>query len=388
MTRKIKRYLLIAGIFSGAVGGAAWLGSMKPPPEKTETAIVDPLVEVMPLVLQTTHLVVESQGTVRPRTETIVSAEVTGSIVSISPKLIAGGVFRRDEVLMRIDPTNYLVAVDQAEALLKQRQIEFDGAAKLRRQGYRAESEYASAAAALASAKAEVVRANRNLERTYIRLPYAGMVRSKDSDLGQHVNVGTRLAVTFATDQAEVRLPLTDRDLAFIDLPDANAIAETGSDTGPLVTLTAMQKGQETTWQGRIVRSEGVVDEKTRVTYAVVRVDDPYQLASDDGAVSPLPMGTFVAATIAGKTVQNVLRVPRSALRGNGQIVLVDDDDRLQVRSVEILRADAHYAYLLGGAEEGERVCLTAIENPINGMRVRTEDSEPDQSLASSSGEI
>ncbi len=387
MRRNEKRYVLIAGILVGAIGIAILLGNMKPPPEKKETVAVDILVEVMPLVLQTTHLTVESQGTVRPRTETILSAEVTGSIVSISPKLIAGGIFRRDEVLMRIDPTNYLVAVDQADALLKQRQIEFDGAEKLRRQGYRAESEYASAAAALASAKAEVVRANRNLERTYIRLPYAGMVRSKDSDLGQHVNVGTRLAVTFATDQAEIRLPLTDRDLAFIDLPDASAISDTGSDEGPLVTLTAVQKGRETTWQGRIVRSEGVVDEKTRVTYAVVRVDNPYQLASTDRIISPLPMGTFVAATIAGKTVQNVLRVPRSALRGNGQIVLVDDDDRLQIRSVDILRADADYAYLLGGALEGERVCLTAIENPINGMRVRTEDSEPDRPLATSTDE-
>lgn len=387
MTRKTKRYLLIVGIFVSAIGGATLLGNMKPPPEKTETVTVDILVEVMPLVMETTHLTVQSQGTVTPRTETIVSAEVSGSIVSISPKLIAGGVFKRGEELMRIDPTNYLVAVDQAEALLEQRQIEYDGAAKLRSQGYRAESEYASAAAALASATAEVVRASRNLERTYIRLPYAGMVRSKDSDIGQYVNVGTRLAVTFATDQAEVRLPLTDNDLAYVDLPDASAISTTGGGKGPLVTLTAVQKGQDVHWQGHIVRSEGVVDEKTRVTYAVVRIDDPYRLAADDTTISPLPMGTFVAATIEGKIVENVLRIPRSALRGNGQIVLVDDDDLLQIRSVEILRADADYAYLLGGALEGERLCLTAIENPINGMRVRTEASASSRSIATSAEE-
>jgi RND family efflux transporter MFP subunit len=387
MTRKIKRSLLIVGILVVAVGGAGLLGNMKPPPEKKESVTVDILVEVMPLVMETTHLTVESQGTVRPRTETILSAEVSGSIVSISPKLIAGGVFKRDEVLMRIDPTNYLVAVDQAEALLEQRQIEFDGAAKLRSQGYRAESEYASAVAALASATAEVVRSKRNLERTYIRLPYAGLVRSKDSDLGQYVNIGTRLAVTFATDQAEIRLPLTDKDLAYVDLPDASAITTTGSGEGPLVTLTAVQKGQDVQWQGRIVRTEGVVDEKTRVTYAVVRIDDPYQLAADNKSIAPLPMGTFVAATIEGKIVENVLRIPRSALRGNGQIVLVDDDDLLQIRSVQILRADADYAYLLGGALEGERVCLTAIENPINGMRVRTAASDSSRPIAASTDE-
>jgi multidrug efflux pump subunit AcrA (membrane-fusion protein) len=98
-------------------------------------------------------------------------------------------------------------------------------------------------------------------------------------------------------------------------------------------------------------------------------------------------MGTFVAATIEGKTVENVLRIPRSALRGNGQIVLVDDDDLLQIRSVQILRADADYAYLLGGALEGERVCLTAIENPINGMRVRTAASDSTRPIAANTEE-
>ena len=128
--------------------------------------------------------------------------------------------------MLRIDPTNYEVAVHRAEATLKQRQIEYDGAEKLRSQGYRAESEYASAAAALAAAEADLVNARRNLERTRISLPYAGMVRSKEADLGQYVNPGTRLGVTFATDYAEVRLPLTDSDLGFIDLlfPDSRVI--------------------------------------------------------------------------------------------------------------------------------------------------------------------
>ncbi|NOX70643.1 MAG: efflux RND transporter periplasmic adaptor subunit [Gammaproteobacteria bacterium] len=384
MRRKTKRYLLIVFIFSIAI--AAWLGlsMMKPPPEKKETVKVDLLVDVMPLTIETVSLTVASQGTVRPRTETILSAEVSGSIVSISRKFVPGGVFGKNEVLMRIDPTNYIVAVDQAEALLEQRQIEYDGAAKLRRQGYRAESEYASAAAALASAKAELVRARRNLERTYIRLPYDGMVRTKETELGQYVNVGSRVGVVFATDEAEIRLPLTDSDLAFVDLPDAGEMSETGAVYGPKVTLTAVQKGQTMVWYGRIVRSEGVVDEKTRVTYAVVRIEDPYQMSAAASAAPPLPMGTFVAATIEGKSMQNVLRIPRSALRGNGQVIVVDDNSLVQIRSVDILRADADYAYLLGGAVEGERLCLTAIENPINGMRVRTSDEHDDRAITAS----
>ncbi len=384
MTRKTQRYLLIAGIFAFAFAIAGGLSQMKPPPEKKDVVTVDLLVDVMPLSVETVDLTVASQGTVRPRTETILSAEVSGAIVSISHKFIPGGVFHENEVLMRIDPTNYVVAVDQAEALLQQRQIEYDGAAKLRSQGYRAESEYASAAAALASARAELVRANRNQERTYIRVPYDGMVRSKETDLGQYVSTGSRLGVVFATDQAEIRLPLTDKDLAFIDLPDASEISASGEGAGPRVTLTAVQRGQTTRWEGHIVRSEGVVDEKTRVTYAVVRIDDPYQLSGSEVGVTPLPMGTFVAATIAGKSVQDVLRIPRSALRGNGQIIIINDDNLVEIRSVDILRADADYAYLLGGAVAGERICLTAIENPINGMRVRTGDEAVNQAVAAS----
>ena len=290
----MKRYLIIAGIILAAVAIAMAMVRMKPPPPKREVVDLDPLVEVLVLEDMTANFEVTSQGTVRPRTETVLSAEVSGTITAISPKFIAGGVFGAQEVLLRIDPTNYKVAVDQAEALVKQRQIEYDGASKLREQGYRAEAELASAAAALASAKAELVRAQRNLERTYIRLPYEGIVRAKEADLGQFVNPGTRLGVVFATDYAEVRLPLTDLDLAFVDLPGASELAQSGvSKDGPTVMLTATQKGRSQTWQARIVRTEGVVDESSRVTYAVARIDDPYALHSDG---IPLPMGTFVCA--------------------------------------------------------------------------------------------
>jgi RND family efflux transporter MFP subunit len=373
MSQKWKRYGLIVGIFTFAIGGASMLGKMKPPPEKKEVAEINVLVEVMSVTAQTVSLSVQSQGTVRPRTETILGSEVSGAIIDVSPKFIAGGVFEKGEVLMRIDPTNYRVDVEQAEALLGQRQIEFDGAAKLRTQGYRAESEYASAAAALASARAALVRAGRNLERTFISLPYAGMVRSKEADLGQYVGIGTRLGVTFATDYAEIRLPLTDRDLAFIDLPSAAAISATGNSSGPSVTIGAEQRGVMTYWQGHIVRSEGVVDEKTRVTYAVAQIEDPYRLHDELDASEALPMGTFVSASIEGKTVKDIVRLPRSVLRGNGQVVVVGEDNLLQIRSVEVLRTDEKYAYILSGITEGESISLTSIENPINGMRVRTE---------------
>jgi len=380
VSRQTKRYLLIAGMLGVAVLGSAAMMMMKPEPQKKDIDTRDPLVDFMVLEPHSTTFQVRSQGTIRPRTETILSAEVSGTITSISPKFIAGGVFRTGEVLMRVDPTNYNVAVDKADALVKQRQIEFDGAQKLRKQGYRAESELASAAAALASAKAELVRANRDFERTYIRLPYEGIVRAKETDIGQFVSPGSRLGVVFATDYAEVRLPLTDLDLAFVDLPDAAEITSSGGGSGPMVTLTAVQQGVERQWRAQIVRGEGVVDEKSRVTYAVARIEDPYRLHAEG---TPLPMGTFVAARIDGSEVLDVMRVPQSAVRGSNQLLFIDADNKLRIRHVDVIRSDAEFAYFRDGAVAGDRVVLTTLESPINGMAVRTEADTGSNQVAS-----
>jgi RND family efflux transporter MFP subunit len=369
MKPALRKFVVIPGILISAFALMAVLSQFKPEPPKQESENLDLLVETLTLELSTESFRIYSQGTVRPRTQTVLSAEVSGSIVSISPNFIAGGAFEKGEVLMQIDPTNYTAAIDKAEALLLQRQIEFDGAKELRSQGYRAESEFASAAAALAAAKADLAIALRNLERSDIRLPYAGMVLSKGADIGQFVNPGTQLGVTFATDIAEVRLPLTDQDLAFVDLPDP---ASSDMGNGPQVTLTATQKGKPTQWDAELVRSEGVVDERSRVTYAVAQFDDPYQLHGDGIA---LPIGTFVAAEITGSGAFDVIRIPRTALRRAGQVLVVDDENKIDIRTVAVIRSDERFAYVGSGVAPGERITTTAIETPTNGMSVRTAES-------------
>lgn len=373
MERKTKRILLVVGILAAAIFVAGGLSQMRPEAPKKEVENLDPLVEVLELAISTENFEIQSQGTVRARTQTILSAEISGRIVSISPKFIPGGVFAKNEVLLEIDPSNYVVAVERAEALVAQRRIEYDGAEKLRSQGYRAEAELASAAAALASAKAELVNAQRNLERTKIRLPYEGMVLSKISDLGQFVNPGTQLGVTFATDRAEVRLPLTDQDLAFVDIPNVVEVARTGSANGPAVSLVAVQRGKPTEWQAQIVRSEGVVDERSRVTYVVAEVDDPYSRHHEG---PELPVGTFVSAQIAGSKPVDLIRVPRGAIRGSDQLLFVTDENTIEIRSVEILRSDSQFAYVSAGASAGERITTTVIQSPTNGMAVRTESGQ------------
>jgi len=370
--------LLGSGILVAAIAVSLLMSKMKPPPQTEEIGDVELLIEVETLQAGSYDFTIESQGTVRPLTETLLSAEVSGAIISVSPKFIAGGVFAAGEELMRIDQTNYKGAVEQSRALVKQRKIEFEGARKLRSQGYRAEAEYAAAEAALATARADLIRAERDLARTQIRLPYEGMVRSRSADLGQFVNPGKELGVVFATDYAEVRLPLTDQDLAFVDLPDANEITQSGvSADGPLVTLSAIQRGRPANWKARVVRSEGVVDERARVTYAVARLSDPYNLHAAAHA-SSLPMGTFVRGVIDGASISSAVRIPRSSLRRNNDVVFIDEDNRMRIRAVNVMRSDANYVYLSPEGVTGERISLTAIKSPLNGVKVRTTDDPPE----------
>ncbi|MCP3675885.1 MAG: efflux RND transporter periplasmic adaptor subunit [Gammaproteobacteria bacterium] len=388
MKVKVKRRIFIVIIIAISVVGMMSLKMMRPEPKKKPKQLTTMLVEVIDLTTSEVTFEIQSQGTVKPRTQTVLSAEVSGRIVSISDKFIAGGIFKKNEVLMQIDPTNYQVAVDQADALLKQREIEFNGAKSLRSKGYRAEAELAAAKSALSAAKAALVKANKNLDRTHIRLPYDGLVKSKNSDIGQFVNTGSHLGTTFAINSAEIRLALTDQELAFLDLPEAGDIVEKGSSTGPKVKLSAVRKGQHQTWDAHIVRTEGVVDEKSRVTYAVAKIDDPYRLSltsADRINENALPIGTFVKATISGKSFSNIIKVPRSSIRGKNQLMFVDEDSRLRIKTVDILRADSKFAYIRDGVFSGEKITITAIESPIDGMKVRTGDEvSTDEQLANS----
>lgn len=345
------------------------LSTLRPPPDIRPVDVTAPLVEIVELSPETVRFAVESQGTVQPLTQTALSAEVAGTIVSMSDGFVAGGSFVAGEVLLRIDPTNYEVAVERAEATVSQRQIEFDGAKKLSEQGYRSSAELASAKAALAAARADLVGAERDLQRTVVRVPYNGLVRERSAQLGDFVSPGTRLGTVFATDVAEVRLPMPDNDLRFVELPD---VTRETTAMGPAVSFSGQYHGKPASWRGQIVRTEGVVDERNRMVFAVARIDDPYLLADSSENSKPLPVGTFVKADVDGITVDDVLKIPRGLVRGNNQVIFVDDEQQLRFRALEFLRADAEFAYVLAEQVDERRVLVTKLEAPLNGMKVRT----------------
>ncbi|MEM6511961.1 MAG: efflux RND transporter periplasmic adaptor subunit [Pseudomonadota bacterium] len=375
----LARILLGTGILVVAVLIAFALSASKPDAATRDEVAAPPLVDIITLETTTAEFSLQSQGSVQPAIETTLSAEVSGSILTAADNFVAGGVFNKGDLLVRIDPSDYEASVSQADALVRQRQIEFDGASNLRAQGFRAEAEMAAAEAALAAAKADLKRARRNLERTEIRAPFAGILRQKLADVGQFVGPGTNIGTLFATDFAEVRLPLADDDLALIDLPDArDLLANQPSDRFD-VTLTAVREGTQHAWPAQIVRTENVVDEATRLIYAVARVEDPYQLDADG---EPLPIGSFVAATIRTQDSKPMIRIPRRILRGLDKLVFLDDADQLSTETVSIFRFDREYAWIDDIRVAGRRVVVTTLENPINGLRVRVRD-ESSTSLAS-----
>jgi multidrug efflux pump subunit AcrA (membrane-fusion protein) len=199
-------------------------------------------------------------------------------------------------------------------------------------------------------------------------------VREERVDVGQFVARGAPLVTLYAVDYAEVRLPVPDRELSYLDLP--LAFTDPAGREGPLVELGAEFAGRAHTWQGRIVRTEGEIDPRSRTVNVVARVEDPYGRASAERGV-PLAVGLFVEAAIQGREVSDAVVLPRTALRDSQQVIVVDDESRLRFRRVDVLRVQGDEVVIGEGLSTGERVCISPLVAPVEGMSVRVEDDPP-----------
>ena len=384
--RTVLRLLLpVAVIVVAAVVAMAMIAS-RPVVETRPPDAVAPLVRVLTVTPAEVDAVVRSQGTVRPRTETVLVPEITGRVVQVSPSLAGGGFFDAGDILVRLDARDYELAVVTARAQVAQASarlaIEEEESAVARREWtvlgtgepaplvVRA-PQLAEARAALEAAASALERTERDLARTEIRAPFAGRVREKRVDLGQVVAPGNSLATLYAVDVAEVRLPVPDGELEFLDLP----LGYRGGAVGPPVTIHATFAGQSPQWQGRIVRTEGEIDPSSRMVHLVAEVRDPYA-RTGPGAGLPLAVGLFVRAEIRGHRLKDVFVLPRSALRGADQVLIVDREDRLRFRQVGVVRSDGEQVLIRSGLAPGERVCVSPLDVAVDGMSVRTVDEE------------
>jgi len=334
---------------------------------------------------------VTTHGSVSPRTESDLIPQVSGELLWISPSLVAGGFFESGDVLARIDQADYRVDRETARASVARAKSEHGRAKKeLERQRLLAnrsvasesriddaENTFSVAEATLREAQARLERASRNLSRTELKAPYRGRVRNKQVDVGEFVTRGASIAKLYAVDFAEVRLPVPDRELAYLDVPLVPQIRDDAAQATPApgsrVVLSAEFAGRDHLWEATLVRTEGELDPRSRMVHLVARVSDPYGLEANPEMprTTPLAVGLFVKAEIEGHSIDRAFVVPRDALRPEDQVYVVDAENRLHFRDVEVLRTERENVILGEGLEEGDRVCTSPLEAVIDGMEVR-----------------
>jgi RND family efflux transporter MFP subunit len=339
------------------------------------------MVRATPVKIDTVAIPIRAEGTVRPLREISLIPEVSGRAVFVSPNLVDGGDFARSETLLKIDPVDYQLAVTLAEARVK----DSESALQLAREEAAAAQEewrllnkdqpessappplvaklpqLEAAEAKLAADRADLQKARLNLERTEIRAPFAGRVIEENVGLGQYVTSGQALATLFATEVVEIVVPLEDESLFWFDVPGFTP----GEGPGSPATVKARIAGRDLTWTGRVDRAEGRLDAGTRLINVVIRVDDPYRRKP------PLAVGLFVQVEISGRRLPDTAIIPRSALRSNNIVWVVDDAGMLSFRQVKVARLFPDVAYVSEGLQSGEMIVTSTIKTVTDGMRVR-----------------
>ncbi len=375
----MKRLLPVLVLLAG-FGMAALLIVTGPELQPRASQAVAPLVRVVVANPSTQQFIVRTNGSVVPRTESDLIPEVDGRVIEMSPNLVSGGFFSKDDVLLRIDPLDYDVALKQAQANLARARSDLANARKNHRrqedliargaisdaQRDDALNRVTIASATLEEAKARLSRARRDRDRTAFIAPYDGRVRAERVDVGQFVKRGSPIGTIYAVDFAEVRLPIHDQELAYLDMPLSQSAQDAISPA--TVVLSAEFAGQKHQWQGEVVRTEGELDPTTRMVHVVARIPKPYVT---DNNRPPLAVGLFVDAEIYGETLNNVTVLPRSALRNGNQVLLVDEENQIRLQTVEVLRIADDAVFLGDGVTRGDRICVSALQTAHDGMLVR-----------------
>lgn len=394
MPKRGLQVLLVLIIVGAGIGIAAVLKLTRKPPAKTEKNVLAPLVKVQTIGRQDIKMVVQGNGTVQPKVQSDVVPQVSGKVVAISPNFKDGGFVKAHEALITIDPRDYELAVQRAEAEVASAEVALDiekAEAEVSRQEWQQlnpgteppsplvvrEPQIRQAETRLQAAQAALATAQLNLERTRVSLPFDGRVVKETVDLGQYVLSGQSIGEVYSIEAVEIEVPLEDWELAWFDIPanpisiNRNSLGKKGSQ----VDVIADFAGSTHIWQGHVVRTTGEIDKTSRMVSVVVEVSQPFRDA--DGR-PPLVPGMFVELRIKGKILKDALEVPRYAIRSGNQVWVINED-RLRVKQVRIARQDKEYAYVVSGLEDNPVIVVSALEAVTDGMLVRTGEPETPQ---------
>lgn len=377
MSPKALKLVIPVIVLIVGVGAAVLIASARKAPPRVDRPPLGPLVEVVATQITDMPIFVTGHGEVVARVAVDVVPQVQGQVVRVHPSLVAGGFFKAGEVLVVIEPRDYELAVERAQAAVARAKVTLEreqAEAEVAREEWNGlhpgeeptalvirEPQIRQAEAEHAAAVADLDVAKLNLERTKLSLPFDGVVVSESVDVGQFVGNGSRLATVYGTDVVEVRVPLDSRELAWFDIPSSRG------GRGASAEVSASFGGTQSTWEGRVTRMEAEVDQTSRMVHIVIEVSDPY--ATSNGQPALLP-GSFVDVRIAGRTLSHVVSVPRHAIH-DGRSVWVFEDGKLDVREVEIVREDRRQTLISSGLEDGDLVIVSALDAVTDGMTIR-----------------
>ena len=371
----IRRMMPLFILTAFLIAAVILIGTKEAPEQKADEAPL-PVIDVTQVEQRTVSLNLPSYGVVTPKYKTQLVTEVQGRMLSISANFVAGGVVKKGDELAVIEPSDYEADLMQAQASLAQAEAALE---EERAKGEVAKNDWKGydggvppelglrlpqlkqEQANVKFQQAALARAQRNLERTVIRAPFDGIIKARNVDLGQYVTLGTNLGELYDTQIAEVRLPLSNNDLAYLESVD-------NPDTD--VSLSADLAGKTITWHGQIIRSEGVIDAENRMVYLVAEIKDPYLRKQREEGQLPLKYGTFVTAVIKGRTVSGIVKLPRHLVRNN-QVTVVNNDNSIELRDVNIVKSDLENVYIKDSLADGERISLTNLTNAENGQIVK-----------------
>ncbi len=373
---KIFQFILaIALIVAGIIGFKAMLAG-KPSLEKTKQVAPLPIARTMTVNTGPMQITLTGHGTVRPVEEMQLVPQVSGKVVWISPALVNGGAFKNGDLLLSIDPADYEIAVTLKEASVKNAEsifkltIEESEASRQEWAQINPDIEppalvaktpqLAAVQAKLEAEKANLKKARLQLERTKLRAPFNGRVSKENVDMGQYVSPGQSLATLYSIDAAEIVVPMEDRDLFWFQVPGFTETSE-----GSEAEVRGQVAGQELSWPGRVVRSEGEVNERTRMVHVVVQVEKPY------AKKPPLAVGVFVTVNIKGSFLEKAVIIPRSALHPDNKVWVVDEKGSLEFRDVDIARFSTRGIVIKGGLSDGEQIIVSPLKAVSDGMQVR-----------------
>ena len=349
------------------------------------------LVQVIELQNSNHATTVNAMGTVVPAQRVTLHPQVSGQIVEVCEALIPGGIVSAGDKLVMIDRRDYEVQVQQRRGdvarALKELKVE-QGSQAIARQEYELLGEIiaeedrelvlrkpqlAAARSALESAEAALRKAELDLARCEIFAPFNAVIQDKHVDLGATVSAGTQLVTLIATDEAWIDLKVPISQLQWLAIPQRNG------DTGSSVKIfNTLAWGPERFRTGQVVRLYGQIEAEGRMARLLVGVDDPFSLKPANRGEPKLLMGTFVQAEIEGRTLESVFSISRPHLRDDNTVWIMDANDQLEIRPVQIAFRGPEKVFVKAGIEKNERLVTTDIAAPVPGMPLRTTESDPD----------